>query len=89
MFEPTTLPTAMSLRPRMLETSEATTSGSPVPIGDDGQSDDAFRHSKHSCECDGARDGRMGSGEEKERFPTTRNDSDTPRRGLGFWFESL
>ena len=31
-FEPMTLPMAMSLRPRKLDTSEATTSGKPVPI---------------------------------------------------------
>ena len=33
-FEPITLPMAMSPRPRMLETSDATTSGSPVPASD-------------------------------------------------------
>ena len=39
-----TFPIATSSRPRMLETSEVTTSGSPVPAGDDGQPDDPLGH---------------------------------------------
>ena len=86
-----TLPMATSSRPRMLDTSDVTTSGSPVPAGDDGQADDPLGHPPGPPELDGPGDGRVGPGDEQA---DARRDQDEARpsraaRGRLAWVSSL